>query len=161
MQPADISPAPSIDGTRPGLSEATLLYLIKQLELVVRSRLETVTRDVGLTVPQYTAMTVLERRPGLTSAQLAKNSFVRAQTMGQVTNELESRGLIVRHEDPGNQRRQPLSVTEKGQQLLDELAPAVEQIEAQMVAALPRAEIRRFREALRSCRYALGDHWAH
>ncbi len=152
---------PQIAGTRPGVSEATLLYLIKQLELVVRSCLEAVLKEVGLTVTQYTALTVLERRPGLTSAELAKNSFVRAQTMGQVTNELEERGLITRQNDPANQRRQPLSISDAGRALLDQVEPAVEEIEAQMVAALPRLEVRRFREALRSCRYALGDRWAH
>ncbi|HWU60253.1 MAG TPA: helix-turn-helix domain-containing protein, partial [Microbacteriaceae bacterium] len=74
----------------------TLLYLVKQVELAIRARLETATREVGLTVTQYTALTVLERRPGLTSAQLAKNSFVRAQSMSTVTAELEERGLVSR-----------------------------------------------------------------
>jgi hypothetical protein len=57
--------------------EITLLYLIKQLELAVRSHLDETVRDAGLTALQYTALTVLERHPELTSAQLARNSFVR------------------------------------------------------------------------------------
>ena len=47
----------------------TLLYLMKQVELAVRARLDEITRPSGLTALQYTALTVLERHPDLTAAQ--------------------------------------------------------------------------------------------
>jgi hypothetical protein len=53
-------------------AEPTLLYVMKQLELAVRSRLDDIVRPAGLTALQYTALTVLERRPDLTSSQLAR-----------------------------------------------------------------------------------------
>ena len=62
----------------------TLLYLMKQLELAVRARLDDLVRADGLTALQYTALTVLERHPDLTSAQLARRSFVTAQTMAEM-----------------------------------------------------------------------------
>lgn len=144
-----------------GASEVTLLYLIKQVELAVRARLEGVARTGGLTVAQYTALTVLERRPRLTSAQLAKNSFVRAQTMSAVTAELESRGLISREQDPSHQRRQLLSVTEEGLCVLRRLLPEVSQIESQMVSTMESAQVKNLREALQAARYALGGGWPH
>lgn len=139
----------------------TLLYLIKQVELAVRARLEFVTREVGLTVTQYTALTVLERRPGLTSAELAKNSFVRAQSMAAVTAGLEEQGMISRERDPSHHRRQLLTVTDKGQQLLVQLRPAVTRIEDQMVFGLADSDIARLRQALQVCRFALGGGWPH
>jgi DNA-binding MarR family transcriptional regulator len=139
----------------------TLLYLIKQVELAVRVRLEAVTRDEGLTVAQYTALTVLERRPRLTSAQLAKNSFVRAQTMSAVTAELEDRGLVSREQGPSHQRRQLLSVTATGREVLARLLPHVTRIEEQMVSALDAQQVHDYREALRLSRYALGGGWPH
>lgn len=154
-------PSPDISGTPPGSSDITLLYLIKQVELAIRSRLDLAARDENLTVVQYTALTVLERHPGLTSAQLAKNSFVRAQTMAQITTELDERGLIQRRTDPANQRRLLLSVTDNGQAILDRLFPLVGDIEREMVAELPVAEVRQLREALHSCRIALGGVRAH
>ncbi len=45
-------------------SNATLLYLVKQLELAVRARMDEVVGGEGLTPVQYTALTVLARRPG-------------------------------------------------------------------------------------------------
>jgi DNA-binding MarR family transcriptional regulator len=157
----EILPSPDISGTPPGSSEITLLYLIKQVELAIRSRLDVAVRNEGLTVVQYTALTVLERHPGLTSAQLAKNSFVRAQTMAQITTELDDRGLISRRIDPANQRRLLLSVTDEGQAILDRLLPLVEGIEKQMVAELPAGDVRHLREALHSCRIALGGARPH
>ena len=50
----------------------TLLYLMKQVELSVRAELDAMTRPEGLTALQYTALTVLERHPDLTSAHLAR-----------------------------------------------------------------------------------------
>jgi DNA-binding MarR family transcriptional regulator len=150
-----------IVGTPPGSTDITLLYLIKQVELAIRARLDTAVREAGLTVVQYTALTVLARHPGLTSAQLAKNSFVRAQTMAQITTDLEERGLLSRQTDPTNQRRLLLSVTDEAQGILDALLPSVEAIELQMVGELATAEVRQLREALHSCRIALGGARPH
>ena len=71
-------------------AEPTLLYLLKQVELAVRSHLDDLLRPAGLTALQYTALTVLERRPDLTSAQLARNSFVTAQTMADMVTTLRA-----------------------------------------------------------------------
>ena len=40
-----------------------LLYLVKQVELAVRARLDELLRPDGLTALQYTALTVLEATP--------------------------------------------------------------------------------------------------
>ena len=42
-----------------------LLYLVKQVELAVRSHLDNLLRSAGLTALQYTALTVLERHPDM------------------------------------------------------------------------------------------------
>ena len=42
-----------------------LLYLVKQVELAVRSHLDNLLRPAGLTALQYTALTVLERHPDM------------------------------------------------------------------------------------------------
>ena len=47
-------------------------YVIKQLELALRRRLMDACRESGLTSAQYTALSVLVRRPGLTSSELAE-----------------------------------------------------------------------------------------
>jgi len=146
---------------RTGSPEITVLYLIKQVELAVRSHLDEAVHTAGLTALQYTALTVLERHPELTSAELARNSFVRAQTMAQMITVLDGRGLITRRRDPNSHRQYLLSLTEEGQSTLDSLREAVQGIEEKMVADMTAAQSRQLREALHSCRIALGGVRAH
>ena len=80
------SPAPT--PASPHERDVTLLYLIKQVELAVRQALDDVVAKADLTTLQYTALTVLERHPGITSAELARNSFVRAQSMAEMVTYL-------------------------------------------------------------------------
>jgi DNA-binding MarR family transcriptional regulator len=133
----------------------TLLYLIRQVDLAARSRLDEAVRVAEVTVPQYTALTVLERHPEMTSAKLARHSFVRAQTMAQMITTLEERRLIHRAPDPNSRRQYLLSLTPGGQAVLDTLRGKVRDIEEQLVAGLSGVQETQLREALISCRSAL------
>src|SRR5438270_2451810 len=125
---------------RPMLSRATaegepsLLYVMKQVELAVRAELDELARPAGLTALQYTALTVLERHPNLTSAQLARNSFVTAQAMADMVTVLEARGLIERHRDPADRRRLVIALTAAGRRLLRKYRDKVAAIETLMLA---------------------------
>lgn len=133
----------------------SLLYLVKQLELAVRTELERVTSIAGLTAIQYTALTALERHPGITSAQLARNSFVRAQSMAEMVSGMVQRGLISRERDPNDGRHYLLSLTPKGAALVESLSAAVHNIERLMVTGLTPPETEALRSYLDSCRRAL------
>ena len=142
-------------------TDITLLYLIKQVELAVRSHLEEAVSPYGLTSLQYTALTVLERHPGITSAELARNSFVRAQTMAQMTTQLEGRDLIERDRDPKSRRQFKLQLTDNGREVLAAVRDRVAGIERDMLAGLTSAEAQQLRAALRACRVALGGRQPH
>ena len=138
-------------------AEPTLLYLMKQVELAVRARLDEMVRPAGLTALQYTAMTVLERHPDLTASQLARRSFVTAQTMADMVTSLLDRGLIERHRDPADRRRLVLALKRPGRALLDEYRPQVAALEAQMLSGLAKSEAVTLRRALIACRTALAN----
>jgi DNA-binding MarR family transcriptional regulator len=140
---------------RPQEAPPTLLYLMKQVELAVRARLDELVRPAGLTALQYTALTVLERHPDLTSAHLARNSFVTAQSMADMVTALRSRGLIDRRRDPVDRRRLVLSLTDSGKALLDGYRQAVVDLESEMLSDLSADEATVLRQAMLSCREAL------
>ena len=140
-----------------GRAEPTLFYVIKQMELAVRAQLDALLRPAGITVPQYTALTVLERRDGLTAAELARNSFVTAQSMADVVTALEQRGFIVRRVDPAHRRRLTISLTDGGRQLLDGLRESVAALEARMTAGLSPPQVCELTSYLHCCRAALAD----
>jgi DNA-binding MarR family transcriptional regulator len=143
------------------VAEPTLLYLLKQVELAVRSHLDDLLRPAGLTALQYTALTVLERRPDLTSAQLARNSFVTAQTMADMVTTLRERGLIDRRRDPDDRRRLVLALTSAGRRLLGRYRGKVAALEEDMCAGLTGRQTVELRRSLLSCRAALGNHPPH
>lgn len=140
---------------RDGRPKPTLLYLMKQVELAVRAELDDLTRPVGLTALQYTALTVLERHPDLTAAHLARHSFVTSQSMGDMVTALLDRGLIERHRDVADRRRLVIALTPEGQRLLGGLRPQVAALEARVLSGLSPGEASTLRTSLELCRQAL------
>ena len=135
--------------------DVSILYLVKQLELAVRSELDSVTAVVGLTALQYTALTALQRHPGITAAQLARNSFVRAQSMAEMLNTMMGRGLVTRERDPDDNRHYRLYLAPAGQEVIDSLSSSVRNIERIMLSDLSSAEAQDLHRYLDSCRRAL------
>ena len=150
---------PDVTGRGPAVRSGAppnLPYVTKQVEIAVRARLDELVRPAGLTALQYTALTVLERHPDLTSAHLARNSFVTAQSMADMVSTLRSRGLIDRHQDLVDRRRLVLSLTDAGRALLDDYRQPVADLETEMLSGLSAEEARTLREALLTCRETLG-----
>ena len=141
--------------------QPTLLYVIKQVELAVRARLDDILRPAGISALQYTALTVLERHPDLSSAQLARNSFVTAQSMADMIVTLQARELIERHRDPEDRRRLVLALTPQGRRLLNRYRPKVAALESEMLSALTVRQAADLQRSLSACRAALADHPPH
>ena len=133
----------------------SLLYAVKQVELVVRSHLDDLLRDSGVTALQYTALTVLARRDGLTSAELARNSFVTPQAMADLVTALERGGFILRRRNPDNRRQLLISLTPEADALLARVDVPVAGLEARMLEGFDAAERERFRDYLNRARSSL------
>ncbi|MGW5665609.1 MarR family winged helix-turn-helix transcriptional regulator [Streptomyces sp. NPDC003758] len=133
----------------------SLLYMVKQVELVVRSHLDELVKPEGITALQYTALTVLERHDGLSAAQLARDSFVTAQSMADLVRSLESRGLVRRERNPRNRRELLILLTDTGRELLTRVACPVRELEERMVRDLTPHQADQLRQALSKAWHAL------
>ncbi|ONI85162.1 MarR family transcriptional regulator [Saccharothrix sp. ALI-22-I] len=131
-----------------GRHATSLLYAVKRVELVVRSHLDELLRPSGITVAQYTALTVLERHDGLPAARLARDSFVTAQSMADMVYALEKRGLIERERNPANRRELLIHLTDEGRKLLADQAEAVAAVERRMISELSPQQVDQFRSLL-------------
>jgi DNA-binding MarR family transcriptional regulator len=131
------------DGT-----EATLLYLVGRIDRVVRRAIGAVLRAQGLSVNQYTTLSVLDRRSGLSNAQLARRALVSPQSMNEVLLTLEERGLVRRHAHPDHGRILQARLTTKGRSLLARCDAEVHEVEARMVTGLGDEDRRALRRAL-------------
>ena len=110
-----------------------LTYLVKRLEMAERARMEEVLRPLGVTLHQYTAMSILERREGLSSAQLARRHVVSPQAMHQLIASMERDRLIERRPDAANRRILRAWLTEHGAEVLRASHAAVDAVEERML----------------------------
>ncbi|MDX5567034.1 MarR family transcriptional regulator [Streptomyces sp. ID05-04B] len=129
--------------------------MVKQVELVVRSHLDELVKPSGITALQYTALTVLQRHDGLSAAQLARTSFVTAQSIADLVRSLEGRGLIRRERNPRNRRELLILLTDDGRELLDRHAGPIRELEERMVRELTAPQTEQFRAALSTAWHAL------
>jgi DNA-binding MarR family transcriptional regulator len=129
--------------------------MVKQVELVVRSHLDELVKPAGITALQYTSLTVLERHDGLSAAQLARDSFVTAQSMADLVRSLENRGLIRRERNPRNRRELLILLTDEGRALLARFTDEVRDLEERMVRDLSAHQTDQFRQALSKAWHAL------
>ena len=106
----------------------SLLYVIKQLELAVRSHLDDIVKAAGITALQYTALTVLDHHDGLSLAQLARDSFVTPQSVADLVANLERGGLVRRDRNPRSRRELIVSLTAAGRALKKRALPVPEQL---------------------------------
>jgi DNA-binding MarR family transcriptional regulator len=126
----------------------SLLYMVKQVELVVRSHLDELVKPAGITALQYTSLTVLERHDGLSAAQLARDSFVTAQSIADLVRSLENRGLVRRERNPRNRRELLILLTDEGRELLAHYADPMRDLEERMIRDLTAHQADQFRQAL-------------
>lgn len=134
-----------------------LTYLVKQLQMAERARMEEVLRPLGVTLQQYTALSLLERREGLSSAQLARRHYVTPQAMHQLVASMERDGLIERRADEANRRILRAWLTDHGGEVLMSCHAAVDAVENRMVSALTPDEADVFARALEVCLAALDE----
>jgi DNA-binding MarR family transcriptional regulator len=136
--------------------EPRISYVVARLERALRQELAERLRPTGLTLPQYTTLSVLRARSGLSNAQLARRSYITPQTMSEVIGSLEEKGLVERSSDPSHGRILRIKVTRRGGRLMERCDAAVNEMEEQMLAELSEQERAELRHALRSCVQRLG-----
>jgi DNA-binding MarR family transcriptional regulator len=117
-----------------------LSYLIGRLDRIVGRELEAVLVDADLSLPQYTAMSVLRARPGLSNAQLARRSLVTPQAMNQALAGLAKRDLIKREAHPTEGRVLTIELTATGEELLAAVEPGIDSAEDQILKQLDKRQ---------------------
>ena len=137
--------------------EPRLSYLVGRLDRALRLLIEDAVRPHGLTVPQYTTLSVLQRQTGLSNAQLARRAMTTPQSMSEVIAALTKAGLIRREADPAHGRIMRTELTPAGQAVLDKCEPLINEIEARMLAELTVSDRDRLPSLLRSCVHMLSS----
>jgi DNA-binding MarR family transcriptional regulator len=130
-------------------------YELKRAQQALRGRMDEALRPLGLSTPQYAALTALEAQPGLSNAELARAGFVTPQTMNAIVAGLAGGGLVERRPHPSHGRVLTTELTPRGAKLLAEAHPRVAEIEQRMTAPLSPEQRHQLLAGLRACADAL------
>jgi DNA-binding MarR family transcriptional regulator len=131
-------------------------YVVGRLDRALRREISALVSPHGLTVPQYTALSVLRDRAGLSNAQLARRTYVTPQSMNEVIAALERGGLVARSPAANHGRVLEMTLTPAGRDVLERCDAAVTAMEDGMLADLDAGERAELLNALKDCVHRLG-----
>ena len=135
--------------------EPRLSYVIGRLDRELYRRLTVAVRPAGLTLPAYTALSVLRSQDGLSNAELARRSLVTPQSMSEALTQVVERGYVRRRADPDHGRIIRTELTTAGRRALERCDRAVDEVEREMLADFDAEEEESLRHALIRCGRAL------
>jgi DNA-binding MarR family transcriptional regulator len=132
-------------------------YLLRQAHQAFRAAAQTELATLGLTFPQYSVLSVADAEPGLSGAELARDSMLTAQTTNEIITLLVKAGVLVRRPDKRDKRLRRIEVTASGRQLVARARPLVHEIEALMTSSLSALDEARLRRSLSACATNLAE----
>jgi len=126
-------------------------YLLRQAHQAFRAAAQAELGPVGLTLPQYSVLSVADAEPGLSGAELARESMLTPQTTNEIISLLAAAGLLERRPDARDRRLRRMFVTETGRDLLSLARSAVHAVERRMTCSFSDADLARLRGWLTDC----------
>jgi DNA-binding MarR family transcriptional regulator len=105
--------------------------------------------ELGLTAPDAGLLRKVASDPGVSQQALAEHLSVMPSRMVALVDDLETKGIIERRRSTEDRRNYALHLTERGRQVLDELARVAAAHEESLCAALNEEERTLLRDLLR------------
>lgn len=127
-----------------------IAYLVGRLESAIRRRIKTSLSPLGVTVSQYTALSVFNARGMLSNAQLAELTMVSPQAANELIKSMEAEGWILRQPDRTHKRIRQISLTDKGKELLAQCDQFIASMEHHMLDEIKDEERALLKHQLRS-----------
>ncbi|OXI65450.1 MarR family transcriptional regulator [Burkholderia sp. AU28863] len=125
-----------------------LTYVIGGLDRLLRRHMTDALAPLGITLAQYTALSVLEARGASSNAQLAERSWITPQSANEVMSVMAARGFVTREADPSHGRIILLTLTDAGAAMLRECEAALRPVEARMLGDIPADDAAHVQRAL-------------
>jgi DNA-binding MarR family transcriptional regulator len=124
-------------GPGSGQEDPSLVYIIGRVNQGIRREMRLRLKAYELSVPEYTTLSVLHSRPGLSNAQLSRRALITPQSMIEVLAQLEARGLVQREVDPTHGRILRAELTPMGEQTLRDADPQIAALQDELLADVP------------------------
>ncbi|MFY9803908.1 MAG: MarR family transcriptional regulator [Candidatus Acidiferrales bacterium] len=125
--------------------------LMSQLTHAMEHEMTSTAKELNLTLLQLAALAELNHDGTLSTADLARLTFVTPQNMSLTVSKLEAGGFLLRKPHPTNARINRLLLTPAGLKVLRKAFVRAVAIERQMFAGLSLKEKNELRAQLRRC----------
>ena len=132
--------------------EQRLGHKVKSLEQELSGAKDAKLRPMGVTVPQYTALLVINDEPGISGAELARRCLVTPQTMTTVLGNLTLKGYIERRSVPGQGRAMETTITAAGKRMLAKADKEVMEVENELAGTMAAKDQATFAKLLDQAR---------
>jgi DNA-binding MarR family transcriptional regulator len=126
-------------------------YLLRQAHQAFRAAAQAELAALVLTFPQYSVLSVADAEPGLSGAELARDSMLTPQTTNEIITLLVGAELLERRPDARDKRLRRLHPTAAGRKLVARARPLVHAVEERMTSSLNATEEARLRRWLSAC----------
>lgn len=126
-------------------------YSVKRLQQALRAAGDEVLRPIGLTMPQYAALSALATQAGLSNSELARRCFVTRQTMNDLLAGLQRADLVTRAPHPLDGRVRQIELSATAQDVLRRADRAVAAVEQRMTKDVATHERQHLHELLLTC----------
>jgi len=118
-----------------------IAYMVGRLDRALNRQFRNALEPLGLTIGQYTALSVFCSSGGLSNAKLAERTMVSPQAANELIKGMEKSGWIVRKPDPNHGRIIQISLTKEGKRLLTRSNKVIAELERKMLQGLNSREI--------------------
>jgi MarR family transcriptional regulator for hemolysin len=130
------------DGSSLAHTQWRIGITIAQIARRWRARLDARIAEYGLTEARWLALLALSRGgDGLTQKQLAALLSIEGPTLVRTLDWLEAEALVERRESALDRRAKTLHLTAKASPLIHRIEGAATQVRAEIMAAIPEAEL--------------------
>jgi DNA-binding MarR family transcriptional regulator len=125
--------------------------LMSQLTHRMEHAMTSTAKDLNLTLLQLAALAELNHNGALSTADLARLTFVTPQNMSLTVSKLAAGGYLFRKPHPTNARVKRLVLTSRGLKVLRRAVARAVTIEREMFSALSSRQKNALRGQLRAC----------
>jgi MarR family transcriptional regulator for hemolysin len=92
-------------------------WLATDVARLMRTIFDRRVKALGITRPQWLALSRLKRKPGASQSELADMMEIERAPTGKIVDRLQERGWLERRPDPGDRRINRIFLTEQGEKV--------------------------------------------
>ncbi|ATD65675.1 MarR family winged helix-turn-helix transcriptional regulator [Neisseria weixii] len=116
--------------------QPTVSYNIGRLDRLVNQQLSEALKPLGVSLPQFTMLSNLQRRGATANAALAARSFISPQAANQIVNTMVQHNWVTKRNDPNHGRMVLIELTDTGREVFARCMKEAEAFEAKMLHGL-------------------------